>query len=72
MVQFWADFVSMGAYTPARPCSALLILLVSIAPPFIAAYGLSLGDTTDGYNLLVEAYNQCKANRTVLLDTRRV
>ena len=72
MVQFWADFVSMGAYTPARPRPALLILLVSIAPPFIAAYGLSLGDTTDGYNLLVEAYNQCKAYRTVLLDTRRV
>ncbi|VDB90615.1 unnamed protein product [Peniophora sp. CBMAI 1063] len=42
---------------------------VSMAPPFIAAYGLTLGDTTDGYDLLVEAYNQCKAYRTVLLDT---
>ncbi|KZV68038.1 Six-hairpin glycosidase [Peniophora sp. CONT] len=42
---------------------------VSMAPPFIAAYGLSLGDTTDGYNLLIEAHKQCKAYRTVLLDT---
>ena len=43
---------------------------VSMAPPFIAAYGLSLGDTTDGYNLLIEAHKQCQAYRTVLLDTR--
>lgn len=41
-----------------------------MSPPFIASYGLFLGDTTDGYNLLVEAYQQCQAYRTVMLDTR--